>query len=629
MGSCIPSGLQAATINYTAKVSQVGPCASCSVSTDARCSSTFLASVFGRFSSVFAAYCTDSYLVVLTSAAGPEGGSSYYLDSVPNPPGGTNSSNSAECKTRKSSLTASWKTNVFPLNPVLYPSAAYSNNYGLFAGPANGDGGPFLSPTTNETYWLPASGRVGITVSGQEMYPIFNNRALFTNENCETDACNEHIGQGLGQPHLHGDPFGPTCLYNGANYTNAAGAMDWTVHPPIIGISDDGLWIYGRYLSAAAPGGGVALDICGGHSHSGYSYHYHTQIIAATSTGLGSGSTTAGLAYPQTSTGPLYCWMGNLSANAAYGQQGPTAPGPPCCCTAASQRYVQAGYALTLNAAGCPTASLTATGTQSATPTGTQTATQSATQTATLSQGASPSVTVTATESASTTPSSTAASSPTRSAGATPTSTTVASAAVATAALRYVVTISATVPQQAASTAGNAAVLSNVSTSVASVLGCASSWITASTSSLSRRRALQQVSSITWYALVVAPAGTSPSVVTALTTSLGSVSTTITTAAMQPAFIAMATAASLPAGGFSVTGASSAPSTAGSGGDAASASTQLSTGAIVGIAVGSAVGVALIIAGIVAVCTARARKGASAAAALHKVAPPGVNIAAN
>jgi hypothetical protein len=29
-------------------------------------------------------------------------------------------------------------------------------------------------------------------------------------QDCEVDACNEHIGGGGGQPHLHGDPFHST-----------------------------------------------------------------------------------------------------------------------------------------------------------------------------------------------------------------------------------------------------------------------------------------------------------------------------------------------------------------------------------------------------------------------------------
>jgi hypothetical protein len=133
---------------------------------------------------VLAAFCNAGYLVVLTTTASS---ASYYLDLVPSPPGGTNGSNSAPCKTRSASLTPAWKTAQFPLNPVLYSSAALSNNYGVYTGVANGNNGPFWNGT--ETFWLPASGRVGITLAGQEMYPVFNNRALFTNENCESDAC--------------------------------------------------------------------------------------------------------------------------------------------------------------------------------------------------------------------------------------------------------------------------------------------------------------------------------------------------------------------------------------------------------------------------------------------------------
>ena len=337
IGSCIPSAVQSAAYNYSQLVSS-SSCMTCTASSDPRCTTAFLTALFSPYPSVFAAFCNNNYLTIFTSSAGS---GSYYLDSVPNPPGGTNSSNSATCKTRTASLTPAWKTENFPLSPVLYPSASLSNNYGVYTGTVNGNGGPLNNGTT--TFWLPASGRIGVTLSGQEMYPVFNNRALFTNENCESDACNAHIGQGLGQPHLHGDPFGPTCHYNSSSYVNSTtGAVDWTVHPPIIGIADDGLWIYGRYLSTLAPGGTVALDLCGGHSHGAFGYHYHTQVIAALSSGQGSGTNTVGLAYPQTSTGPLYCFKGNLSADSQYGKQG---PGIAQQCCGASQYYVRAGTA--------------------------------------------------------------------------------------------------------------------------------------------------------------------------------------------------------------------------------------------------------------------------------------------
>jgi hypothetical protein len=86
-------------------------------------------------------------------------------------------------------------------------------------------------------YGLNARGPVGVAVSGQEIFPLYNNRATNTLQDCEVDACNEHVGGGGGQPHLHGDPFHATdgvCLYGPGNYTS-----DWA-HPPQIGWSLDG-----------------------------------------------------------------------------------------------------------------------------------------------------------------------------------------------------------------------------------------------------------------------------------------------------------------------------------------------------------------------------------------------------
>ena len=49
---------------------------------------------------------------------------------------------------------------------------------------------------------------------------------------------------------------------------------DFHVLIPIrqLGWSYDGPSIYGRYLSASAPGYATALDKCGGHSHDAYGY---------------------------------------------------------------------------------------------------------------------------------------------------------------------------------------------------------------------------------------------------------------------------------------------------------------------------------------------------------------------
>jgi hypothetical protein len=142
---------------------------------------------------------------------------------------------------------------------------------------------------------------------------------------CEVDSCNEHVGQGGGQPHWHGDPFSDQtthkCLYGPSNYTAGGGtaAASNTNHPPVIGFSFDGHLIYGRHLSDSAPGfAAPLLDACGGHKHATASddgwgndlsqtYHYHVQAFDATD--------KTGASYKATTTGPFQCWKAQLSAS--------------------------------------------------------------------------------------------------------------------------------------------------------------------------------------------------------------------------------------------------------------------------------------------------------------------------
>ena len=118
------------------------------------------------------------------------------------------------------------------------------------------------------------------------------------------DTCNEHVGGGGGQPHLHGDPFGSWCLYSAANYSSSTvhpPQVAYTyrtltfpyitlnlpspypyhtltlpiilyrvcVHQPQIGWSFDGGSIFGRHINTQNLGYTTALDNCGGHSHDG------------------------------------------------------------------------------------------------------------------------------------------------------------------------------------------------------------------------------------------------------------------------------------------------------------------------------------------------------------------------
>jgi hypothetical protein len=119
-----------------------------------------------------------------------------------------------------------------PLYPTALSTATNVNNVpGGFLGVGDVVGG-YLSDNNN-IYGMPTRGAMGVSIGGQDIYPVWNNRATATPQWCEVDTCNEHVGGGGGQPHLHGDPFGSWCLYSAANYSSS------TVHPPQVCISPD------------------------------------------------------------------------------------------------------------------------------------------------------------------------------------------------------------------------------------------------------------------------------------------------------------------------------------------------------------------------------------------------------
>lgn len=76
----------------------------------------------------------------------------------------------------------------FKLCPTLLDTSLPTNN--LAAYPDGAKDSPFgylsntgLSPPV--VYGLPSGGAVGTTIAGQQIFPTFNNRALYTPENCE------------------------------------------------------------------------------------------------------------------------------------------------------------------------------------------------------------------------------------------------------------------------------------------------------------------------------------------------------------------------------------------------------------------------------------------------------------
>ena len=312
------------------------------------------------------AYCNDKWLMVQSDGT-PGNVFTPNMNDTPFPPGG--SCDGSTCRTGMDTLdTSKSDTIYFPLNVEDLSTSTATNNIGVFDCGANGGSGTpatdasgstcqnplthLYDPSTSTSFGIPADAGIGMGVNGQSIFPVCessltlshrrspppiadtfcpipadNNHAGYTPDKCEVDSCQEHVGQGGGQPHFHGDPFGDQdssssspnkCLYGPSNYTSGV-----TGHPPLIGFAFDGHLIYGRYLSAAAPGfAAPLLDACGGHSHSSSSdvdengislgdYHYHTQVFDRTCPS--GGMCVAGEVYKVSTTGPYNCFKANLA----------------------------------------------------------------------------------------------------------------------------------------------------------------------------------------------------------------------------------------------------------------------------------------------------------------------------
>lgn len=179
-----------------------------------------------------AVYCNDDYLVVYSSgeAVHKDG-----LKYIPRPPGESGVSYSSACVTRSYHTAAAFYK--VPLNPVMLSTANASNNLYLFSGQTD--------PANIVNMGLPESGPASVSVSGQSIFPLYNNIGTIAHADCEMDLCNAHAGQGFDY-HYHGDPYHPvagTCMYSLDDY-----GSDFD-HPPLIGWGLDGFEIYGRHIS--------------------------------------------------------------------------------------------------------------------------------------------------------------------------------------------------------------------------------------------------------------------------------------------------------------------------------------------------------------------------------------------
>jgi hypothetical protein len=262
---------------------------------------------------LLAAYCNDKWLVVASN--GVPNHPATGLLSIPVPPGGSDGPYASSCVTRGYQQQLNYFK--IPLNPKILESSNISNNLNNFIGQ--------VDPVGMGSLGLPDSGGVAVTVSGQPIFPLFNNRVLNSYEECEIDNCGAHSGKAFDY-HYHGDPFDPLsgkCMYSSAVYS-----LNSQAHPPLIGWSFDGLDIYGRYLNTNSIGYSTPLDVCGGHIHNDVNgnvmmYHYHGQVLNGTA-GVANvmGASAVGKPYQFNVGGVYKCWRGDISVSNFFNNGG-------------------------------------------------------------------------------------------------------------------------------------------------------------------------------------------------------------------------------------------------------------------------------------------------------------------
>ena len=300
----------------------------CKQSTDFRCESSFLYDSIVD-SGIKAAYCNEMFLVVHTDLTG---GFTPWLTDIPNPPGGGEDHDRTDqtdtgifCQTGPESLYEEYGIYKFPLTTHQLATSDYTNNLNLESFPngchRNNPGSHMCERAGAGHDWgHPVRGPIGITITGMEVFPVYNNMGYLEPQKCEVDSCNAHVGAGGGQTHIHGDPFGSWCMYDIDNYTSV------NHHPPQIGWFFDGHVGYGRYLSTTSLGFDEPLDGCGGHTHDDLGYHYHSQVFeAVTDAGRYNPPMPTyddfiaeGLPYMATSPGPYVCLKGDVGKIVNY-----------------------------------------------------------------------------------------------------------------------------------------------------------------------------------------------------------------------------------------------------------------------------------------------------------------------
>lgn len=203
------------------------------------------------------------------------------LVNVNRPPGGSGGPGYAESQVTRHGKLGDFLIKI-PLKDYGLISSLLDNDLSAYNDLASDFDAVNGTTTTKDVYNYTSVASIGIAVDGVSIYPGENNNLRFAVEDAEVTSSGIHVGGGL-ELHYHAD--GHAFNGNGINLYNLPD-YNGANHPPVIGMSYDGIALFGRYESthSSMEGYSIPLDEYGGHDHGdGFGYHYHAHTETHTS----------------------------------------------------------------------------------------------------------------------------------------------------------------------------------------------------------------------------------------------------------------------------------------------------------------------------------------------------------
>ena len=201
---------------------------------------------------------------------------------VNRPPGATPGAGYAQSEVTRHGKLGQFLAKI-PLKDYGLVSALLDNDLSPYGDLATAYDAIHGSSTVKDEFNYAGTASIGMAVDGVTIYPSFNNNLRHTVEDAEITSSGIHVGGGL-ELHYHADAH----AFNG-NGINLYNISDYNSndHPPVIGISYDGIALFGKHeiSFSSMAGSQVSLDEYGGHDHGdgfGYHYHAHTQLTVGT-----------------------------------------------------------------------------------------------------------------------------------------------------------------------------------------------------------------------------------------------------------------------------------------------------------------------------------------------------------